>query len=242
MRAGGRPPGPAETHPDVRAPPATPCPSPPAAPGSQPTAGPGWEQGCRGEQPPGELPPGEHHSCSSQPPWGGTRSIAPRNCCASPSAFLGAGGVTAGLRDSGRCSSTWKVFYLVCQQDRAAPLTEPLWVKGSHLAWPGDGHGRGGTRGPWRGSAPPGSWGAAGSAPLWGRAGKPPTRSRQPPHPCGNSSGPASQQGPGPLPFGAPSLLPQAAAQCCNPLLTRESGKPCERRGVLGIHPTSQQR
>lgn len=142
MRAGGRPPGPAETHPDVRAPPATPCPSPPAAPGSQPTAGPGWEQGCRGEQPPGELPLGEHHSCSSQPPWGGTRNIAPRNCCASPSAFLGAGG-PAGLRDSGRCSSTWKIFYLVCQQDRAAPLTEPLWVEGSHLAWPGDGHGKG---------------------------------------------------------------------------------------------------
>lgn len=48
-----------------------------------------------------------------------------------------------GLRDSGRCSSTWKIFYRVCQQDRAAPLTEPLWVEGSHLAWPGDGHGKG---------------------------------------------------------------------------------------------------
>lgn len=217
MRAGGRPPGPAETHPDVRAPPATPCPSPPAAPGSQPTAGPGWEQGCRGEQPPGEQPPGEHHSCSSQPPWGGTRSITPRNCCASPSAFLGAGG-PAGLRDSGRCSSTWKIFYLVCQQDRAAPLTEPLRVEGSHLAWPGDGHGKGvpgvpgGVRHP---QAPGGQLAAPRCGAEWGSR---PPGAGSPRIPVGTAPAPLPSRAPvrclsGPLPS-CLRLRRSAATRC----------------------------
>lgn len=38
-----------------------------------------------------------------------------------------------------------------------------------------------------------------------------------------------------------PARAPRRA-QHCNPQLNRESGKPCERRGVLGTHPTLQRR
>lgn len=132
-----------------------------------------------------------------------------------------------------------------------------------HGSWAEQGTAGDGELGPWGGLSTPRLpfWQSEGvhSTRRWGKAGKLPSLEQlcclqqpcptapagpQPSHSCRN--GPcftASQKGPERLcrHSGASSLLlrPQ---RCCNPLLSRESGKLRQPRGFLGINPTSRQR